>query len=1073
MPRSIPPVLDNRRAGRPARNRTISGFLFLPLTVLVLIHVIHGATACAQPESKSAGASSGQVRLALVPLASGESLPPEFSALLAVDLSQSPDVALLERERVDRILKEQALSLSLGSEDRGNLVKAGQILAADALLMLAMDKKDNALESMLRVRLVETRQGFKLLDWNLAFPADVGKFEETAKTLANRTRQYLAAIQGDPGSRLMMGVSSFTSDELSKRWDWLAQAIPPALEQNLLLYPGVILMERFAAKPLMDERDLARDLPESIRASAILINGSYRIVNQNETLEMTAVTRRGGREVFREKVQGPVSSYEAVCAQAARAILAKLRSRPVEPSMDAEAEAAMLVAEVERLIARGEGALALPIAESAAALTPNSLKCQIVLQKALVCTMLPLREPGMVAQSFPRLGAITSRIVSLATPTESVLAIQELLNLARNVLEWFDRQPAMADSYREVRLLQQRFYRIGLQILTDKGFADRLLIIPYADIAHSLTLEEAMNLAAEIEADRPKWRQRNAISPLGGVVTAMQRWKDDAEACRKGEAFLAGFCESSDMDVKFEALKALEYYYQEIRRDYPQVRATARRILDTQKSLGAVNPPSFAYVKYSADRQESRRFEAELLAEAFAFIYEESKKSNPPTPGLFVQDQLFYVVNLLEEVGRKEDAKKWLNLSLASYGDWRGEYRRQIQERLLLLEGKPLDVREKNTQEPTPALIPKRLLTVPGLPDGMTFFRRMLIQGGEIILVVWPVSNTEYRLMRFDRKTLAVRSVRVANKPIEEGPQIEQERWYGPAVAMHHNDVFLGIPDAGILVFRANGASECWTEKKGLACQRVRDLQSLGDLLFAHVGSSGLDSGLMEIDPLTGESRMLLSSKSVGQSEFDGRSVRSIQADPARGLLWVLLAETGQGSLKSDQLYQYDPRTTAFQRAGTNIPQEALLDFVQFGCSHRMRFFGNRLLICGPRGICQLNVDTKQAAILRCKTDAGYSGQWKFDWEFRLDTAMTMRTNVLAGENLVTHEGYRLLIFYPSSQSPVLLDVARFDGEKGGYLSVRDLIPAPEGLYVLTSAALYRIEGLQGPPIGKDEVLVP
>ncbi|MCX6347924.1 MAG: hypothetical protein NTV79_00265, partial [Candidatus Aureabacteria bacterium] len=145
----------------------------------------------------------------------------------------------------------------------------------------------------------------------------------------------------------------------------------------------------------------------------------------------------------------------------------------------------------------------------------------------------------------------------------------------------------------------------------------------------------------------------------------------------------------------------------------------------------------------------------------------------------------------------------------------------------------------------------------------------------------------------------------------------------------------------------------------------------------------------------------------------------------------------------------------------------------QFGCSHRMRFFGNRLLICGPRGICQFNVDTKQAAILRCKTDAGYSGQWKFDWEFRLDTAMTMRTNVLAGENLVTHEGYRLLIFYPSSQSPVLLNVGRFDAEKGEYLVVRDLIPAPEGLYVLTSGALYRIEGLQGPPIGKDEVLVP
>jgi len=1073
MPRRIPLVLDNRRADKPAPSPPVSGLLVLPLFVLMTIQATLGVPAYAQVEKKGAGTSSGQTRLAVVPLTSGESLPPEFSALLAVDLSQSPDVALLERERVDRLLKEQALSLSLGPEDnRANLVKAGEILAADALLLVALDKKDNAPESMLRVRLVETRQGFKLLDWNLAFPSDRGKYEETAKTLAGRTRRYLAGIEGDPQSRLMIGVSVFTSDELSWRWDWLARAIPPAVEQNLLLYPGVILMERFAAKPLMDERDLARDLPESIRASAILIGGSYRIENQNQTLGVTLVARRGGREVFREKVEGPVSDHEAVCAQAARAILTNLRSRPVEPSMDAEAEAAMLVAEVESLFARGEGARALPIAESAAALAPNSPKCQMVLQKAFMYTMLPLREPGVVAQSFPRLGAITSRIVSVATPFESVQAIQGLMNLARNVLEWLDRQPAMADSYREVRLLQQEFYRIALRICMDKGI-DKIFITPYADIAHSLTIEEAMDLAAEIEADRPKWQQGNALSPLGGVVMAMQRWKDDAEACKKGEAFLARLCESSHMGVRFEALRALEYYYQEVRRDYPQVRAIARRILDTQKSLGVVNPPSFALTSYSADRQESRRFEAELLTEAFTFIYEEKKNSKVPKPGIFVQDQLFYVVNLLEEVGRKEDAKKWLNLSLESYGDWQGEYWQQVKDRLLLLEGKPLDVREKNTQEPPPALIPKRLLTAAGLSDGMPFFRRMLIHGGEIVLVVSPVSDREYRLLRVDRKTLAVRSVTAAGKATDDiGPDTwGQERWNALTVAMHNEDVFLGTVSAGILVFRGNGGIEYWTEKSGLACQRVRDLQSLGDRLFAHAGTVWQDSGLMEIDPLTGKSRMFLSSKSVGQSELDGRFVHSIQADPTRGVLWITLAGQEGGPIKRAQLYQYDPRAAAFQQVKTNLLQEVIPVSAGHDHPHRMRLFGKHLLMCGIRGIYQMNVDTREDTILRFLTGGMYLGQWQFPWEYRWD--ITMRTNVLAGENLVTHEGNRMLVFHPSSQSPVLLHGALFDAEKDGKLVVRDLIPAPEGLYVLTENALYRIAGIQGPPIGKDEILVP
>ena len=83
----------------------------------------------------------------------------------------------------------------------------------------------------------------------------------------------------------------------------------------------------------------------------------------------------------------------------------------------------------------------------------------------------------------------------------------------------------------------------------------------------------------------------------------------------------------------------------------------------------------------------------------------------------------------------------------------------------------------------------------------------------------------------------------------------DQVRRSAPAVAMHNEDVYLGTVSAGILVFRGNGGIEYWTEKTGLACQRIRDLQSLGKRLFAHVGTPLLDSGLMEIDPLTGKSR--------------------------------------------------------------------------------------------------------------------------------------------------------------------------------------------------------------------------
>ena len=110
------------------------------------------------------GDQKASIRLAIMDVDHAKPVPSAFLDILLIELSRRPEIALLEREEIALILKEQVLNLSLtGDLEASAIVKSGQILAADVILMLK-NEGDAEAKIDLRLRLVDARHGLKLLD---------------------------------------------------------------------------------------------------------------------------------------------------------------------------------------------------------------------------------------------------------------------------------------------------------------------------------------------------------------------------------------------------------------------------------------------------------------------------------------------------------------------------------------------------------------------------------------------------------------------------------------------------------------------------------------------------------------------------------------------------------------------------------------------------------------------------------------------------------------------------------------------------------------------------------------------
>ena len=179
-----------------------------------------------------------------------------------------------------------------------------------------------------------------------------------------------------------------------------------------------------------------------------------------------------------------------------------------------------------------------------------------------------------------------------------------------------------------------------------------------------------------------------------------------------------------------------------------------------------------------------------------------------------------------------------------------------------------------------------------------------------------------------------------------------------PRLAFGRERVFVGTLSAGLVVFEEDGKAKVWNEKNGLPTDYVHSLDCYDGRVFLGTGSADevtAGGGLFEFDPETGRSKILCSNRATRKgSELDGGeayTISAIQSDPARKCVWLGI-ETPRGTpSQRPGLWQYLPGPGTFRR----VPK-ANSHILHMSLSH------DRLLLREYRTLGILDLKTQQLA---------------------------------------------------------------------------------------------------------------
>lgn len=186
--------------------------------------------------------------------------------LLTVEASSWPNVELLEREQIDRVLAEMKLNSS-GLVNRNESVRFGQLAKADALILVNWDTPTDPAKtpiesevsststspsSSLRLRLVETTSSVRMLDLVLPSTDLITSLRAiSGELLAARTKIAIPA-----SSRQLIGVMLIKSEEPGEYLTSYCKTLTRLVEVELYRQPQLLVLERSQLKELTKESAL-------------------------------------------------------------------------------------------------------------------------------------------------------------------------------------------------------------------------------------------------------------------------------------------------------------------------------------------------------------------------------------------------------------------------------------------------------------------------------------------------------------------------------------------------------------------------------------------------------------------------------------------------------------------------------------------------------------------------------------------------------------------------------------------------------------------------------------------------
>ena len=216
-------------------------------------------------------ASAAPTRLAVI--AQGQSAPCRGLAdLLQVELSRRDGIELVEREEIDRVLAEQALTAS-GLVAESARIHLGALLKADGLLFVDQTVSTN---NVFHLRLVETKQGY------VAGFMIHAAGTPMAQTLAAIDRS-LANLSLPADQRVGVSVLAFENAlPANFRGEPIVRAFMADVDEKLMVelaaIPGVLVLERRQLGDVAREGAWS-EAETALRAGAVFVDGALNMAS--------------------------------------------------------------------------------------------------------------------------------------------------------------------------------------------------------------------------------------------------------------------------------------------------------------------------------------------------------------------------------------------------------------------------------------------------------------------------------------------------------------------------------------------------------------------------------------------------------------------------------------------------------------------------------------------------------------------------------------------------------------------------------------------------------------------------
>jgi hypothetical protein len=247
-------------------------------------------------EAKAQAVRTGPARVALL-VGQDADVAHNLQDLAGVKLGDDKAVTLLERAAIDRVLREQKLSLS-GLVDADTAVKAGKILAVDLLGVIdaAADAKQN-----LGLVVFDAASGVRLLDIGFT----TSDLEEQARAAAGGVRA--AAAKWRTGTKNLKTVCFLPvrNGDLPRHMDPFAEALGATLERQLLHHPGIATLERKRLEGVTREKGLAPDAAtRELLASVLLVELEVARAADGKGVRATVVLRHHSGKELKKIAQG-------------------------------------------------------------------------------------------------------------------------------------------------------------------------------------------------------------------------------------------------------------------------------------------------------------------------------------------------------------------------------------------------------------------------------------------------------------------------------------------------------------------------------------------------------------------------------------------------------------------------------------------------------------------------------------------------------------------------------------------------------------------------------------------------